>query len=68
LGDVLTRFAKGEAELLILPNRMGQLAFGLEKTLLQRAHALGGIEKLAAKRDHFFFEGLALFTKLGQLF
>ena len=55
-GDVLARLAQGVGELLVLRHRLGQLALGLEESLLQRAHPLGGVGQLAAQRRDLFLE------------
>ena len=47
--DVLPCFSQGVAELLVLRDGVGQLALGLQQSLLQGALALGGIGELAAE-------------------
>ncbi len=44
-GDVLAGLAKGVAQLLVLRDRLGELALGLEEALLERALALRRIGK-----------------------
>src|SRR4029450_11886445 len=48
-GDVLASLPERVAQLLVLRDRLGQLALGLEQTFLQRAHPLRGIGKPGAQ-------------------
>ena len=41
--DVVARLAQGVGELLVLADRLGELALGLEQPLLERAHPLGRV-------------------------
>ena len=42
-GDVLARLTQGVGQLLVLGDRLRELAFGLEQTLFERANTLGGL-------------------------
>ena len=46
-GDVLARLAQRVAQLLVLGDRLGELALGLEQALLERAQALRGVGQRA---------------------
>jgi hypothetical protein len=45
--DVLARLPQGVGEFFVLGDRLRQLALGLEQTLFERSHALGGVGQLA---------------------
>ena len=49
-GDVLARLTQGVAKLLVLGDRLGELALRLEQPLLERAHPLRCVLQLAPQR------------------
>ena len=57
---MLARLAQGVGELLVLGDRLGELALGLEQALLERADPLGGVLEPAAEGDDLFLERLDL--------
>ena len=59
-GDVLARLTQRGRQPFVLGHRLRQLPLGLEHSLLERAHPLGGVLQAAAEDDDLFFEGLEL--------
>ena len=55
-GDVLAGFAEGGREPLVLRDGLGELALGLEDSLLERADTLRGVLEPAAEDDDLFLE------------
>ena len=66
-GDVLARLAQGVGELLVLGDRLGELALGLEQALLEGAHPLGGVLEAAPKDDDLFLEDPDLLVEVLDL-
>jgi hypothetical protein len=58
-GDVVARLAEGVGQLLVLRDRLGELALGLEEALLEGAHPLGGVLEAPAERGDLLLEGRA---------
>jgi hypothetical protein len=67
--DVLARFAKGVAQLLVLRHRLGQLPLRLEQSFFERPLTLGGIGKAPPELVDLLFEhrDLCLEHRLGCL-
>ena len=65
--DVLARLTQGVGELLVLADRLGELALRLEQPLLERAHPLRCVLEAPAQAAHLFFEVGRLTPQLGQL-
>ena len=66
-GDVVARLAEGVGELLVLGDRLGQLALGLEQPLLEGADALGRVLEAPPEGQHLLLEGPRVLLQLGQL-
>ena len=65
--DVLARLAQRRRELLVLRDGLGELALGLEQTLLERSHPLGRVLEAAAQDDDLFLQRLHLLLKVTDL-
>ncbi len=61
---MLARLAQGVGELLVLRDGLGELALGLEQSLLEGAHALGCVLQPAAQLLDLLFEDLAVLAEL----
>ena len=66
-GDVVARLAEGVGQLLVLGDRLGQLALGLEQALLEGAHPLGGVLEPATQGVDLLLEVLGLGPQVRQL-
>src|SRR3546814_21196599 len=64
---VVARLAEGVGELLVLGNGLGQMALGLEQTLLQGSHALRCVLDATAERDDLLLQRAGVLLQLGQL-
>jgi hypothetical protein len=66
-GDVLACLAQGVGELLVLGDRLGELALGLEQPLLEGAHPLRCVLEPPAERLDLVLEHRGLRPQVGQL-
>ena len=66
-GDVVARLPQGVGQLLVLRDRLRQLALGLEQPLLEGAHPLGRVLEPPPERQHLLLEGPRVLLQLGQL-
>ena len=66
-GDVLARLTQGGGELLVLGDGLGELALGLEQSLLEGADALGRVLEPAPQDDDLFLEALDLLLEVVDL-
>jgi len=64
---VLTRLTQGRREPFVLGDGLGELALGLEETLLQGADALGGVLQATAEDHDLLLEALDLGLELSDL-
>ena len=64
---MLARLAQGGGQLLVLGDGLGELALGLEQSLLEGADALGGVLQPAAEDDDLLLEALDRLLELGDL-
>ena len=64
--DVLAGLAERVGQFLVLGDRLGQFALGLQQLLLQGADPLGCVLQAAPERDDLFFEDLGLVLEFGD--
>ena len=64
---MLARLTQGGRELLVLGDGLGELALGLEQSLLEGADALGGVLQPPAEDDDLFLEALDRLLELVDL-
>ena len=64
---MLARLAEGGGEPLVLGDRLGELALGLEHPLLEGPYPLRGVLEATAQNDDLFLEGLQLRLQVADL-
>ena len=64
---MLARLAQHRRELLVLGDGLGELALGLEETLLERANTLRSVLQSSAQDHDFFLQRLHLLLEVTHL-